>query len=418
MGTQNLLSCNYGTSAMELAGYRVNQDAQTREQFGRLQTRVRVEADAVIYASSTSDLATKVAAMQASLIDGQDFIVTGAGATEFTLPAAQCQWGGPNISVGFEDGDTPFSKKIKLRLDAWLILNGGKPLDSFVVAYAQRPDGLLTVTRSGQINGANIQTYFVGNVITAFKGQYGPPSWIVSAEYEASQDAASSRVNYKLTATQLASPLPAAPDGTIAVSGSQTTDTERDEQLRLVTNVRYDLVIAAGGDAIALLTLIRPQGRVILRERSSIEGIAELRLTADFTILETADPDSKALVNFQQRLEYQPASQVWEERTYIGADPIVVRRGDVLPRLTQSGEATALGMFFEAPEQFLGGVMIDAPQITFDDSNIVEKVTRWNYSYFGLDENGDPLAADWTPPVRELGRDSQRDDYVGDVGNE
>ena len=81
---------------------------------------------------------------------------------------------------------------------------GSLPKNSYKTETKIRPDGLLTVTWTGQINGVNTPAYFLQQVLPDFPGEPTPSAsgWVVDSDYANTTDGTLSKLDYQLTASR------------------------------------------------------------------------------------------------------------------------------------------------------------------------------------------------------------------------
>jgi hypothetical protein len=407
----NALSMSYGTADLDLISYSVNEQPVTKQGIGRVGTSVRFEATAELRATDAQAFADALASAVISLRqDGADLSVWGlAGKLEYQIAAAVCTDGGPFAEIDVTDGDSPLCKIFKVTVNANVVPQDGKdpkkqtPKDSYTVTTETRPDDLLTLTRAGEIDGIDTAKFFLATVVPAVKAAYPPPGWVIDVKVNATQDATQSKLLYAITARQNFSDLPAAGD-TMAVDGTATTNITRDENHRLTTDYTYDLLV--DGDPIELLTSLRPDD--VLKENWNTTSIKENRLRASFTVIKSAD--DSPLMNFNQTAKLVGGDTVYEEKTYVGADSILVKKNKTLPRLEQSGSAVCLGAYFSAPTP-LYNVHAADPDVGYRTANGVEFETTWQYHYFCVDNNG-RVPSDPLPDLVNLSRGVQPQDFL------
>lgn len=393
-----IFACSYGTTGFQAVSYALKQSPIVKEGVGRTGTRVEVTIAGTLEATDAAGMFEAVSAAQSQLsLDGQNLILTGLGGQiEYALLAAQCLYGAPHVDFEIADSDKPLVKDVKFTARAEIVSKDVS--DAYKVSLAIRPDGLRTITRSGEINDpqADSDSYFASVTLPGFRKTYPLPDWVVDVQYDSGMTGTNAKVSYKLTARENYGSLPGSGQlgekGVRAVDGQASVRTDRDEQMRKTTTFDFDLLV--DGDATDLLTQLRTQasagGRVILRESFSTESVKENRLKATFTILESGG--NNAMMNWQESLRLTPPGQVYEERTYVGAAPILVRRPDTIGRLQQAGSAVAVRVFKREPSPVF---RFDANprQITLTDQNDVEKKTDWTYDRFLTDNAGTPLSA-------------------------
>ena len=406
-----LLDCNYGTAAFQVEGYSYRQADEVRQGFGRTGIRCSVEVRGYLQADNQADLANKIAGFQTdSLIDGRDLFITGLGsAPEFSLLNAWCYDGGPHVACEITDHDVALCKKVRLTCVADIIppeARGTQPVDNFRVSIATRPDMLRTITRTGELNGTGLADWFVGVLVPQVRAQYDRSMWVMDTRYETALDPViprNSKLTYTITVRENADAFPATPGETLIVDGTATKHVERDEHMRKTTVWEFDLLMDPASDAGSLLGNVRPQNVTILRENVQIDSIRENRLRASFTILESGS--GTPAMNWTETLRVQPAEDFYEEMTFIGADPIYVKRPRQAARVTQSGSAAAVGVYRKAPNAIYP-MLAAQKDVTLNEVNDVEKSTAWNYSMYLTDNRGVAVPIDQLRPSDLLPRDA------------
>lgn len=96
-------------------------------------------------------------------------------------------------------------------------------------------------------------------------------------------------------------------------------------------------------------------------------------------------------MNWNESVQIQAPYTLWEEKTYVGAGPILVQRPAVFGRVRQSGSAVAVGKWKREPSPAYN-FDIAEPQVTLTDVNEVEKQTTWSFEQFFSDSRGNPLS--------------------------
>jgi hypothetical protein len=393
--TSNLLACTYGTSNLVVVSYSVRETANLDKTTGvRIGTFVRVEADCEVRGTDPASYASDLQAIEVDLrVDGRDFTITGLNNTvEYFIPASGSIDAGPHCGFEMRDGESALSKKIKLIVTTQQSSQGNSstPTNSFDVKTATGPDGLQTISQTGTLTGVATSSYFLSTILPAFQRAYsaGQPNshWTVSATMDAATTGTSNTLKYTMTAKQLFGPLPSVEAAT-AVEGTMSQQIACDEHYRKTTTYEFNLLIWGGGDPVQLLTSIRPTSGVILREGYKIETIKENRLSGSFTLLSSNDPKNAPLMNYQQTARLQIPPTLWEEKTYIGAAPILVQAPQRMPRVTQTGSAVAAGAFYKGAQP-LYPTLTAPKEISITDQNDFEKSTSWSF---------DMIATTFTP---------------------
>ncbi len=383
-----LLQCNYGSSAFAVETFTVDSTPIVKETQGRTGTRLKIEVDGYISAADPATLTSLLTVAYADLYaDGSDFQLLGIGGNPLvTLYAAQCADGGPHIQWHSTPDSTPICQDFKITVLAeirGLVVNGHPvPTDTWKLSTRVRPDTLIEIARTGEVNGPNAGSYFLTTVLPVFEQRFPGPNWVTEFEYSTSGDGNHTKAAYRCSARQVATPLPSS---TLceAVDGDSSTRVERDEQYRLLTTYEYDLVVV--GSASDLLTNLRGivvqeatnAGGILWKESSSSTFIKEKRLRCTFVTLSAAN--GNPLMNWEESLEIGRNYTTYDVKTYAGADPVVVQRAKTVERLVQAGSATCAGFYVKAPSSRYGS-FLEPPHISYEDlGDGVQYRTRWNY---------------------------------------
>jgi hypothetical protein len=402
-----LLSCNYGTTALSVESYAVKESAIVQDGIGRTGTDVQVGIDAFLVAADQNDLLAKMVALDADLnTDGRDLLIFGlAGLPEFSLLAAQCQNGGPQIDFEILPGPTALVKVIKITAHTTKLPTGKGQINQYKVSVRTRPDLLRTITWDGMVNYVDNATQFLTVIVPQFTTAYPLPNWVHEYEYSTAQDGVQDKLSYRISARENYAPLPDFKQIGNAVDGQASQKIDRDEQMRKVTTWDFNLLVFAA-DPVAFVSQLRAQitvprlpglpPRIILRESLAFETIKENRLQASFTVLESADKSS-VLLNFSQTMKVLSSHIVYEEKIYFGAAPVLVAVPQKLGRVTVSGSAIGAGRYMQSPGGAAFHYRPAPPETTYTEINAVEKQTSWNDAFFLTNDDGTPRSKEPAP---------------------
>lgn len=394
-----LLSCNYGTTSLQVETMGVDEEPIVKQDQGRVGSKVTVKVTGYVDGTSAADFAGKVTAAYADLlISGRDLVVTGiSGSTLLTLPAAACLEGGPHVKYTSKLGDVPLRMVFELSVvgnQPYDPDKKGKPIDAWKLDTQVKANLLRTITRTGDIQGASTPGFFLSTVLPAFQSAFPLPNWVMTWEYANSGDSQESKLSYSVVAQELAGPLPST-NADEAVDGDFSISTDRDEQFRLTTTFTWDVVLI--GDPEGLLISLRQQAqvyagkdKVIFKESAQSNWLQALRLRASFTVLKSAA--GNPVMNYQQSFEIQRSAATFEVKTYAGADPFVVQKPTGVERLVQSGSATCEGVYLRAQSPRYNS-HLEPPQIKYEDlGDGVQYRSSWTYVMYTSDR-GNAIAA-------------------------
>lgn len=389
-----LNACSVGGEAFQLDDFSYRQEPIIR--FGAtIGAKITGQGEGWVEADDPGSLAAALSIAAGSFTQaGIDFSVWGLGGQELlTIPAAECILGGPHISFELLGGkdEATLVRRFRFTVSADTASADGIPR----LATDTGPDNLKVVTWSGELFGGSAGEGPVGEqyqqLLGIFTGQYAYPNWIVTQRFEmaATQDQA----NFNLVATQLAAPLPGAGGGATVVDGEGEEDTvNRDEQMRLTRIFTFDLVVV--GDPQQVITQLRQlvqqqinaaaaNGSVatntgtILREQTSVSLNRHVRVKATFESLEGGN--GNPLLNWSATFRRTDDQDVWEQHSYPGITPVLVKVPAVFRKLYQTGSATGAGKWFMPPPPLYPSQLAEEPDINFQDINSVEKQTTWSY---------------------------------------
>jgi hypothetical protein len=400
------------TLPLQVDACSLQQSPMVRDQLGRVGTTLRCRGEGFLSTTDQPSMAAAIAALaSATSYSGIPFILNGLGGGQlYSIYPAACLEGGPHIGFELLDDDKSNATYQRVRFTVEAKTPAGANYNSFLLRTHTGPDGLQRVSQTGVLVGSNVQATFTGVVLPAWRQSYPAASWVTDyeVEYPYGGNAIATQLtsNYSLTAQQLAGELPG---GATVVEGEMTTRIERDEQQRLTSVYDYDLLLS-GGDYSAIVTSLRPDPgqNQIIRESSSFSSVKQLRLRCSFSVLASADQGS-SLLDWTQTLSVTQDDDSYEIVSYPGAAPIVVQRPQTLPRVSQTGSATGLGVFIREPDAVLDDYE-HPPQLGYVDVSNYEKKTTWNYQMVQTD--GTDL--DIGSLLGQIARPMDPDTYSGD----
>lgn len=152
------------------------------------------------------------------------------------------------------------------------------------MSVATRASNLKAVTYRGEGRGTNAAAVFRTATQPRIRALYPANLWPLTTEEV--KNVAEDRVEWTLTFTELATPLPAAPAGAEIFDGDLVRATELDEHYGKVQTLSIDF--AFSGDPIAIKDLVRPAG-TILRERWDYNTHQDRRVKASFSMLSSTE---------------------------------------------------------------------------------------------------------------------------------
>ena len=167
--------------------------------------------------------------------------------------------------------------------------------------------------------------------------------------------------------------------GTMAVDGTASARTERDEQGRIFDVTSFDLLVS--GDPAALVPVIRPTAGVV-RESVETTTYKERRLRATFAVLRGPNALHPDLIEWQQSIDVQGEAMgpVDAYEFEGGAQPILVYSRKRVYRAVQQGRAVGLGRYPRPPGKLLPDLPDeDVPTVSRKPLNDMECETTWAY---------------------------------------
>jgi hypothetical protein len=402
--------CTIGTTNLVVTSCKLNKDDVVREGSGLLGgtigKAIAVEIEAFVTGATAQQLQDNVAAAKAALdASGLDFnfYENGLATPAISIIAARMIDGGPHFKYEVSDGGA-LRKNIRFTLTGQTARAGGgsgggggdtpnvDDQTQYDLKITERADSLFTYERNGELRGPNLAATFA-NILANFIQQYDPTFYTITSEREfgtftdtisdGTIVAQGDILKYSMTAVQNSDALPSK-DGNLAVEGTASFKSDRDEQHRMTETYAFDLLIE--GQPSEVLAAIRgnmlPQGRVAQREGIEFTSIKERRLRASFVYLRSADgdEDGNGLMNWTQSFRTIQAADVWEEMQYPGLDPLLIKKPKTLARLVQSGSAIGAGAYPDAPPPLFPGSLLEAPEISNTRINDVERGTEWTYT--------------------------------------
>jgi hypothetical protein len=377
ISTNQFLSIVYGSAAFQATDYTWDEKPQIKKDWGRVGTDVTIKINGFVDGDTASEFITNLQNLNVLSEDGNQLTINGVnGALEKYLPPGICADNGPHGAYKISAGDNPMHRKVEFDVTALVFYEGdySEFPNGFRVRTSTRPDGLVTITQTGEFLGPSPDLQWANVILPAFRAAYPSPNWIVAAEFTAATTA-TARSTYQMTATQLRNPLPQTQTATV-VSGTQSGTTERNEQNALTGTTSYDLLLS-GGDPVALHNSLRPTGVVILRETMAISYITELRLRSSF--VSTIGEGGTNLLSWQQSMQRMDDDYTYELKTFPGAAPIAVQRPATVTEMTISGSATGLQDYVVEPAPPTGVLFTAPPEVSHEVDDAYHYITRWNY---------------------------------------
>jgi len=386
-----LLRCTIGTTGFQLTSCKLHEEPIVREGaglgYGRLGTKIVVTAKGWVEGATAELFGVALWAVKGALsTPGQNFIVYGPGdRVEVSILAACVLDGGPHITFDVEDGAINH-KEISFTVNAQTARVGGggggsdtppgeDPVDFYeaLMKVAVRPDGLSTITYTGEIRGPNVLARFATGLV-GFNTDYPSNWWVKNHDYEVNE--AGDRLSYTLTAVRLKDEQPVMA-ANAAIDIVLTYSREVDEGARCMETWAFDGIV--DGDPQVMANWVR--GRfggdpAILRESFTVTSIKERRVSASFTIVKCFE--AGGVMCRQETLRFTKAATVYDVKQYPGLDPILVERAKTVGRLVQSGSAISVNGY-PAENGPVLPTMLEAPEILHSVLNAIERKTEWTY---------------------------------------
>lgn len=389
-----LMACNVGGSGFQLDGYRYACDPVLSDSGGgRTGSTVTIEGMGYLSAATPAAVATLAGELATSLErSGQDVWITElSGVKVIELLAARCTEG-PHIAFEISDGNSALTKRVKFRVTARTGYGsddgqGSEPAHDYTIQTTTAPDLTVQVSIKGKLVGPpSAYTFWRDAQLKRWLDAYPGNEW--TSGWEIERPGEKDQVDYTITFTQLAAPLPSVVGGQ-ATEGEVSDTFERDEQQRVVRHVTFDLAII--GDWTKVWMAIRPaDATTIVRERWDVTRHKGSRLRGEFVVLATAD--GKDLLHWEQSLEVQPGSYATVTPVSLpGINPFLVWNPKAPTIMIQRGRAVGLGRFPKAPTP-LWPVMTRTPSVVRNHLNGWEKETSWTYELVAPDDTGIEVA--------------------------
>lgn len=382
----SLLDCTLGTTSFQLSDYSYKEEAVVEEGKGKTGAKITITGDGYVSEASAAAFSAALLATQAGFrSSGQNFYITGLGGNyEVIVLAAQCVDGGPHCSFEMlAQGDgvalvKPFRFTLTATTTGSSDPSNTDPTNSYKTTISTRPDGLREVSINGELVGKGCSDFYEDTVLPFFEGLYPVAAWVPVLSFERNQQ--DDRATYTLRFVELAASFAIVPGATI-VDGEVTSGDERDEQMRLVRNVSYDLLV--DGDPIK----VRDQIRGLLpatpiREQFEVTAHKEIRVRGTFVVLLTATRAAEGLLNWEQELEVERGERfkVEVEESPV-LDPLLYQAQKVATVIMQRGSATGLGKFIKEGAILFPEDLQERPRITYKVVNDFERLTTWEYKY-------------------------------------
>jgi len=391
MSLTSLIAFTYNGSTFGVEACDTNEDPIVEPQIGRTGTKATVTATIFVDGTGPADLEAKIAAAYAALVSGKDLLLAGIGGTTlYAIPAARCKDQGPHLKIkGMPHARLPLRYAFVVTAEAETIGGpdgdgsgggGGNAVSERAkITTRERPDRLWELVKSGKVIGVGAATHFVATTMPAWEAAWPLPNWVTEAQYTVNGSGNASEAEFTLTAVEMFTPLPAtANNDAIAVEGSYQLSEARDEQFRKVITRTWDLLV--DGDISKMLNLIRPlPPAIILTESVTSERIKENRLRATFVVVTSADVTK--LMNYRQRVTITRGEPIVEEKTYAGAEPLLVRTPKRVSRIVQEGRAVVEGPKYYDPaaKAIYPTQLVELPVIAYEQLNPAENETTWRF---------------------------------------
>jgi len=386
-----VIRCTVGPVGFQLTSCKLHEEPIVREGaglgYGRIGTKIVVTCKGWIEGATADLFNTALWAVKNALSSpGQNFIVYGPGdRVEVSILAARVLDGGPHITLDVDDGAINF-REISFTVNAQTARAGGgggnsdtpggeDPVDFYeaLMKVAVRPDGLSTITYTGEIRGPNVLARLAA-VLVGFNADYPSNWWIKNHDYEVNE--AGDRLSYTLTAVRLKDEQPvAAVNAAIDIVLTHSRDV--DEGSRCMETWSFEGIV--DGDVDVMINWVRNHfspDTAILRESVAVTSIKERRVSASFTTVKCFE--AGGVMCRQETLRFTKAATVYEVKQYPGIDPILVERAKTVGRLVQSGSAIGVNGYPAANAPVLP-TMLEAPEFLRTVLNAIERKVEWTY---------------------------------------
>jgi hypothetical protein len=393
------MSSSIPSSTLQVDGAECSAEPINEGDTGRAGTTIALSGTGFIQSDNAADFLAVIQALTTyAQSSGSDFTIKGDNSsTLYQILASQCLDGGPHVGFKIlQAGNAPYYRRVTFTVHA---ATAALLVSSFKFKIATKVDGLKVFTQSGTVSGPGAQVYFGITILPGFLAAYPAGLWETSysidTPYAAVTIAKQLQCRYTLSATQLANALPFVLGFSI-VQGEVSRRSERDDQQRKTLVYDYDLVFKGFGYQ-SIVDSLRSllDANSVTHESSSYSSIKQQRLRCSFTVLASGSGDD--LLTWNESIQIVNADDVYEVRSYPGADPIAVLRPTTLARVLQHGSATALGAYPEAPGPVLH-THEQQQEVTCDDLNNYEKRTTWSYKMIDLDD-ADPDISQWLAAI-------------------
>lgn len=376
-----LFRCTLGGTGFQLRDYGYKEEPIVEDKKGQTGVTITVTGEGYV---EEADAATFAAALGATAsafrVHGQTFTLYGLyDSVEVTVLAGQCVDGGPYVTFEIlpQGSGSRLVKEFKFVLTAKkAILDGdGKPTNAYKIKVVTGPDGLRKVTVSGELKGPGCSAFFETGVLPKFNASYDVVNWVPTISLEVNQT--DDDTTYTLEYRELFESLPDPGPGT-AVDGTATDSTERDEQMRKVRIITFDMLVV--GDPMAVRDFMRGLlGATPFKERFEVTRYDQQRVRGEFQLL-TGDGGSD-LLNWERSIEaVEQQTDTFTAFAVPGTTPIFVKTPFAGFTYIDSGSAIGAGRSPKPPAPLYN--TFGAPHdFTYTDLNSVEKRTSWKYTY-------------------------------------
>lgn len=389
-----LLQCTYGSAAFQLADYTYSEEPIMQDGVGRVGTKKTVSGKGWIEGTDPADFASKLADARAGFrVVARDFRVIGlGGTTEVEILAAYCRDFGPHVAfkLAEQGSGTALKKDVEFTVTGVLAFDEagsggiGGVSDGFGVSVDVKSDGLRRVARKGFVSQSGAAEIYQGTVLPAILAAYPATKWVSAQKYEV--NSTNTYLTYEISFEELQVPFITDPQF-VVLDGDLIHRVERDEQHRTVITITFDL--AYTGSFAHILTTLRPDDEVILRERWEDQTYKDRRLRGEIVYVRSADHND--LGAWEQTLEVEDESPALSSFVVPGRDPVLYYGAQPTRRAVQAGRAIGFGRFVKYAPTIWPARLAAPRKLTFRRLNDAEYETTWRYEY--VFSNGVSLTA-------------------------
>lgn len=383
------LDCSIGGTGFQLVDYSVRSDPVIEEGIGRVGTRVQIEGEGYIESVSQAAHSAAIAAAIAGLdVAGQDIIVKGfGGVVELQLLAAWCKDGGPHVSFQMlpQKDLSPLRRAFRFTATGERSWTAGEdPDDPGESAYreviATEEGGMRTATITGQVRGPDALQRFSDIWLPFWFISYPQAQW--TSKWQTDANWADDELKYTITFSELGEPLPELPDGPWIGEVQLQKGADFDERGLVTRTWAWEVVY--GGDSSQIWSALRRKCEgIIIRQTASEQVYHQRRLSVTFTTLSGPDANIPDLLEWEHSVEIPTEGSGRLEATeYPGAGRALLAYTPAPAyAATQSGRATGLGRFPNAPGPLWPANLAEVPVISRRWVNEYVAETSWRYAF-------------------------------------